>query len=218
MVPTSATFFATGNNLVIAGDLTSRVLPCDLDPKCEYPEQREFEVDLHQFVPANRGRLVAAALTLLRAFVVAGRPKGKLRVFGRFEAWSSLIRAALVWCGEPDPCIGRHRLKAVDPVGDQLRSLLHCWFQHVGDDSVTASEAIQRLGALVGVRDLLLQIARDEAGELSPLRLGRWLQRHQARIEDGLVIRRMEAKQGTARWRVERIPADQVDREGEGHE
>ena len=36
-VPTNATFLCTGNNLVIAGDLSTRALVCALDPKCERP-------------------------------------------------------------------------------------------------------------------------------------------------------------------------------------
>jgi putative DNA primase/helicase len=51
--------------------------------------------------PVNRPRLVAAALTLLRAYVVAGRPEPVRRV-PSFEAWSALVPSALVWAGEAD--------------------------------------------------------------------------------------------------------------------
>jgi putative DNA primase/helicase len=33
--PTNCCFFATGNNLVVAGDLTARTLLCKIDPRCE---------------------------------------------------------------------------------------------------------------------------------------------------------------------------------------
>ena len=36
--PVNATIFATGNNLVIAGDLTRRSLRCGMDAQCERPE------------------------------------------------------------------------------------------------------------------------------------------------------------------------------------
>ena len=38
--PVTATMFATGNNLTIAGDLTRRALLGALDARCEHPERR----------------------------------------------------------------------------------------------------------------------------------------------------------------------------------
>ena len=73
-VPTNATFFATGNNIIIHGDLTTRALVCSLDPKVERPEERRFAVNLHEAVPARRGELVAAALTIPLAYLAAGAP------------------------------------------------------------------------------------------------------------------------------------------------
>lgn len=90
---TRVLFCATGNNMVIEGDLISRVLPCDLDAQCERPEEREFEDDFRQQLIAKRPALVRAALTVLRAYQVAGRPKLGLRTFGRFEEWSAADRA-----------------------------------------------------------------------------------------------------------------------------
>jgi hypothetical protein len=64
----NTTCFATGNNLVIAGDLTRRTLLCSLDAHCEHPEQRQFAFDPVAVARAERGRLVVAALTILRAW------------------------------------------------------------------------------------------------------------------------------------------------------
>jgi hypothetical protein len=104
--PTNALFVATGNNIVVAGDLTARAVVCTLDPMCERPEERRFRVDLHDWVPRNRGRLVAAALTVVRAYLAAGEPmKGRLPNFARFEDWSRLVREPLVVArhGRPVP-------------------------------------------------------------------------------------------------------------------
>ena len=51
VVATNVLFMATGNNITVAGDLTSRTLLATLDPHCERPEEREFDVDLQQRVP-----------------------------------------------------------------------------------------------------------------------------------------------------------------------
>ncbi len=94
--PCRATFLATGNNLVLAGDLTSRALVCALDPQCEHPEERAFDVNLHEVVPKRRAELAAAALTIVRAYLAAGEPRPKVPNFGRFEDWSRFVRYPLI--------------------------------------------------------------------------------------------------------------------------
>ena len=54
----------------------------------------------------KRGDLVIGGLTILRAYIVAGRPlQGKIWHLGGFEDWT-LIREALAWLDQPDP--GEH--------------------------------------------------------------------------------------------------------------
>jgi hypothetical protein len=65
---TAATVMATGNNLQITGDLTRRALLCSLDARCEHPERRHFDWDAKDVAKAQRGRLLSAALTILRAW------------------------------------------------------------------------------------------------------------------------------------------------------
>ena len=74
-LPANAMVTATGNNLLLVGDMARRALLCRLDPKCERPELRSFADDPIQLVQADRGRYLNAALTILRAFQVAGLPK-----------------------------------------------------------------------------------------------------------------------------------------------
>ncbi len=60
----------------------------------EHPEERtDFRHPrLLAWVGENRGRILPAALTLLRAYVAAGRPVQRLPGFGSFEEWSDLVR------------------------------------------------------------------------------------------------------------------------------
>ena len=68
---------ATGNNLQIKGDLARRCIPIDIDPKMEQPEGREFRRDQPEWAIENHPTLVIAALTILRAFHLAGKPDRK---------------------------------------------------------------------------------------------------------------------------------------------
>ena len=54
--PTSVLFTATGNNLILAGDLTRRSIRCELDAKCERPELREFDCQSEDGVSATSRR------------------------------------------------------------------------------------------------------------------------------------------------------------------
>ena len=77
----------TGNNLVVVGDLTQRILKCSLDAQCERPELRKFDsVDPVTQIRVNRGRFVAHCLTVLRAFIVAGRPITPSTPFGGLKS------------------------------------------------------------------------------------------------------------------------------------
>ena len=210
-VPTTATWMATGNNMMFEGDITTRVVPCDLDPQCERPEERKFDVNLHAYVPEHRGRLVPAGLTVLRAFHVAGCPDQKLSVFGRFEAWSELVRTALVWCGEPDPTAGRSRLESYDPVRRQIYSVLGAWHEVFGERAVTAAEVVKTITAdgqsepRKALYEELAQVAADHGGRLDSRRLGNWIVRHERRIERGLKVERMGLRQNAMLWRVVKV-------------
>src|SRR5439155_23583152 len=125
--PTTTTWIATGNNLQITGDLSSRTLLCTLDPQCEHPEERQFGADLHEYVPKFRFELVPAALTIVRAYIAAGCPDVKVPVFGRYEEWSRYVRQPLVWLGLADPCETKHVIAARDHVRNELGNLLEAW-------------------------------------------------------------------------------------------
>jgi putative DNA primase/helicase len=103
-LPMVATIFATGNNLTAKGDMTRRMIRCTIDPKMERPETRTFNNDPVEDAQRGRGKYLTAVLTILRAHAVANRPQCDLAPLGSFEEWSRIVRAALVWLGEADPC------------------------------------------------------------------------------------------------------------------
>jgi hypothetical protein len=91
-LPLITTWYATGNNVALRGDAVRRVLPCRLETNEEKPEERTgftIEEPLLRYVGRRRPELVAAALTILRAYFAAGRPRQQdLKPLGSFEAWS----------------------------------------------------------------------------------------------------------------------------------
>lgn len=146
-VPTRTLFIANGNNLQFREDMSTRAILCTIDAGVEKPEARTFDVDLRVEVPRRRGELVAAALTVLRAFVVAGRPGARdLEPFGRFEEWSNLVRGALVWVGEADPCATRANVAVGDSAREELATLMDAWEAVIGFGTVLTAAEIERRG------------------------------------------------------------------------
>ena len=204
-VPTCATFFATGNNLVFRGDLSTRALLCRLDPRCERPEERQFDINLYQAVPRLRPLLIRAALTILCAYVVAGRPKQAFSPFGRFEEWSSLIRSALVWAGLEDPCASRTFVAADDPVSADLARLLVAWEAAFRGAPTTVAEAIEATKSTgPEAANLLVALAPFmDRGEVNARKVGWFIAKHRDRIEGGQRFRKYEDSSGGIRWFVE---------------
>lgn len=87
-MPSIATVFATGNNLSLQGDLVRRAVMCRLDAGIENPEERKFKRNIFKYVLENRGELVQAALTIPRAYHVAGMPDQDIPSLGSYEDWS----------------------------------------------------------------------------------------------------------------------------------
>jgi putative DNA primase/helicase len=102
-LPWNAQVIATGNNITIADETARRVFVARMVSDLERPEERTgFKYDLDQHVRENRPALVAAGLTIVRAYVAAGRPDTGTIELGSFEAWSRLIPRAIVWAGGAD--------------------------------------------------------------------------------------------------------------------
>jgi putative DNA primase/helicase len=212
--PSICTWLATGNNLVFKGDITRRVVLCEIDPQCERPEERTFTCNLRDWIPANRPALVAAGLTALRAYVAAGTPAQPIEPMGSFEAWSGLVRAALVWLGEADPLLGRAEIESVDPIRTKLRAIVLAWYHTFKSVPATCSEAVNRAKSSCfdddgrdayeapELREVLLQHFTNSRGELCSRVLGEFFKLAAKRVEAGAKIEVAGISHQATRWRV----------------
>lgn len=210
-VENRACVFATGNNIHLVGDMTRRVILCSLDPKMERPELREFRSDPFAMVIADRGKFIAAALTICRAYAVAGYP-GQCPPLASFEDWSRIVRSALVWLECADPVATMEQARADDPDTTSLRTLLAAWRSTFQSAYVTTGKAIERaksnyMGELseADLHHALHDVAETK-GVLNAKRLAKFLSAKRGRILDGLRFTDMmddHLKQKV--WRVEEV-------------
>src|SRR5262245_57668872 len=102
--------------------------------------------NLLQHVRENRLALLTAGLTILRAFVVAGRPEAGLKPWGSFEGWSGLVRNCIVWLGLLDPGDTRRELaEASDRDAAALRMLFAGWHEVDPDENGLTAAGLVKL-------------------------------------------------------------------------
>ncbi len=210
-LPTNVFVTATGNNLALVGDLTRRTVLCRIDAHCERPELRVFDgPDPVALARDKRAEFAAAALTIMRAFVMAGRPVQKAPL-GSFEGWSRAVRDALIWAGSADPVGTMEEVRKSDPRLSELGDVVTQWVKVIGFDKVSTSQAIARAtrksdyGDPVFLhpdfREALLIVANDH-GMISSRRLGTWLGHQKDRPVNGYAVTKLAEAGGSGVWQL----------------
>lgn len=219
-LPLLAVWYGTGNNVTFKGDTGRRCLHIRLDSNLERPEQRDgFEHEnLLEWVHAHRAARLVDALTILRAFIVAGRPCCGIARWGSYEGWSDLVRGALVWSGLADPADTRSEHEPLDQDSNALADLIEGWSglpDGAGLRGCTAAEALAILRAdsnatsHVRLRAAIDELCTSGTGQLpGPQRLGRALSRFRGRV---IGDRKLEIRtvHGHNHWVVQRVGASQ---------
>src|SRR6516162_6492372 len=158
--------FITGNALKIKNDATRRILRISLDAKQEKPEYRKFKRNPYLDVLRDRGRYLWAALTVVRAYIVAGKPNRLPWIGEPFSAWSDLVRSALVWLDYEDPFVTTEATRDNDPDRQSRAAMLQSILLAYGDDvkqARTANEMIEdgKRGSILPIGATSTMEARD---------------------------------------------------------
>ncbi len=209
-VNTRALFLSSGNNVGPVQDMARRCITINLDPGCEVPATRTFaRPNLVRDVLHERGLYVSAALTIIRAWVVAGRPKSLSRSLAGFEEWSDHCRQPLLWLGLEDPTESVFLAMNEDPDRETLGRILSAWQDVFGTKAAMVRDAVNSNSefndAHVELREVLRDIA-DERGQINRRRLGWWIKRQAGRIVDGRRFVRGVSRRSAETWQVECVP------------
>lgn len=208
-VSTRTLFLSNGNNVGPVQDMTRRCISIHLDPGCEIPAARCFKrPDLIRDVLHKRGRYVSAALTIIRAWIVAGRPKTDCKTLASYGEWSELCRQPLLWLGCADPVASVFETMIEDPDRETLARLLAAWHAVFGNTAAMIREAIKQAGLSFEDHEELREVLHDiagERGEINRRKLGWWIKRHAGRIVDGKRFIRAVGNSSSEKWRVESV-------------
>ena len=200
-LPIRCVWIATGNNPEFSNEMARRLVRIRLDARVDQPWRRDGfrHPDLMGWVRANRARLVAACLTLCRAWIVAGRPRGK-RSIGSYEGWAQTLGGVLDVAGI-EGFLGNldEMLAASDGEGAVWRAFIETWWDRFGTAEVSTSDI---LGYAIAAEPALPISAKDQQGQR--IRLGKALgkMRDRAFGINGRVIRlkALGVKQQAQRW------------------
>jgi len=220
-IESRSTIFATGNNLRLVGDMTRRAILCTLDAEQERPESRQFNNNPVDIIFANRGKFIAAALTIERAYIVAGKPNKAPRL-ASFEKWSDNVRSALIWLGRADPVDSMINMREEDPslqamvtVFTEIRSVIGCNNPHTAAEILTLALKKDGEGELAKyqnpmLREALMNASGGKSGHITSRELGKWLGRHKGRIVQGLRLEGKSDEHGHAgTWWLKAVEADE---------
>lgn len=210
-LPLYATWYATGNNVILAADISRRTLHIRLESDQEDPEERAdfHHTNLLAWVRSHRPRLATAAVTILSAYCAAGKPNQRLKPWGSFEGWSDLVRSALVWAGQPDPAETRIELAAqADREATALRQLLAGWSEI--DPAGTGKTVAELMRALAEqpneydtIRGVLWELTPPRDGKtFNPRSVGMKFHHLRNRVIGGRYLTSRPARMGVI-WCVE---------------
>jgi hypothetical protein len=215
-IPQLATWIATGNNIVVGGDMGRRSYSIRLDARTERPWMgRTFRhPGLIGWVKEQRLEILWALLTLSRAWYSAGCPAHNTPPLGTFEEWCRVTGGVLahagVTCflGNLEDVYGN-----VDEDGPQWEQFLQAWYDVNRDNEVTPAELVTQVNFNKGgIRDALpdeLALHQNDPGKLR-VRLGRALaHRRDSQYGDYRLEKTGQDSHSKAkRWRVVRVQQD----------
>ena len=135
--------YATGNNIVLVGDIVRRTVLCRFDRQEENPYLHQFNRDPLQAIAKDRGTYIAAALTIVRAFLASGEAPIKPPL-ASFRAWSDLVRSPLAWLGCGDPVGTITASRQDDPARQSFVAVYDAWRATFGTDAVECSDVVEK--------------------------------------------------------------------------
>jgi putative DNA primase/helicase len=201
-VPFRALIGVSGNNIVLVDDMGRRLVPVEINPGVERPELRDgFRYpDVLEHVRANRGKLVAAALTILRAYWCAGKPSHKKPLMGSFESWDKIVRGAILWLKKADPLDGMARLHEDGGNGDFAArdSLFRALRDRFGDKQFTSRDVSEK--SVGGAPEAVA--LREALGTCDAKEIGFLLRGAKGQVAGKLSLKHLGRDKAGVQWQV----------------
>ena len=198
-LPVNCAFVITGNNPTLSSEMTRRTIRIRMDAGMDHPGRRTKDQFKHpellEWVKENRGSLVHAILTMVKAWICQGKPKSDIRI-GSFEEWSDVIGGILKVGGIPGFLENLDDFyNDADAEANSFKNLLVSWYQEYGVKTKYSTNSI-------GVAELYTMVINNDI----PVNIGDKSERSQ-RTKLGQVLRQLKDR----RFEIETEPATKTE-------
>lgn len=198
-LPVRCVWIATANNPRLSTEMIRRSVRIRMDSGREQPWLREpasfRHPDLRGWVDEHRADLVAACLTIVRGWIVAGRPGGSATL-GMFESWARTMSGILEFAGIGGFLENTADFYASMAEDDQaFGEFVDAWFAAHGDAEVGVAN-------LMDLAESHLELGKGSDRSRATV-LGNVLREHRDRRFGPRTVRKVRLRQGAARWRLE---------------
>ena len=213
-VSTKTIFLSSGNNVGPVRDMTRRTIVIRIDPQVELASAMDFKFDPLLLLRKRRSHYVSLALTVVNAWLAAGKPITTCRKLASYERWSQMVRQPLMWLGVSDPAEGLYSAQEHDPEKQMLLRLLLAWKHCFGSAPTMVREAVSHAcsGAVHSgdLKEVLDEIA-ERRGEINRRTLGHTIARYEGRVVGGMRFERSFTKANAERWSVRTLSVESSD-------
>ncbi|QDT47228.1 hypothetical protein Pan258_12590 [Symmachiella dynata] len=150
-VPNRSLWIASGNNLQVGYDMLRRCVPIRIDPKVPNPHMRDPKQFRHEdllgWMKENHGEIVAALITMARAWWEAGCPEApNLPAMGSYPNWCKTVGGILHVAGVADFLGGQKEFCAnADPERAMWEAVLSHLHDQFAGKTFKAREVIAKL-------------------------------------------------------------------------
>lgn len=199
-LPVMTIWACTGNNPIFSMEIARRTVRIRLDARTDRPWLRDGfrHEDLRRWVEEHRARLITSILTIVRAWLLAGRPGPPVKPLGSFESWSHVVGGIVTFAGYHG-FLGNalEFYETADTEGKAWRIFIEQWWQTHHDRPVGVSDL--REMALT-VEGLSLGRATSERGQTTSL--GRQLGKRRDQVISAYRIEEAGRRGGLTQWRL----------------
>jgi hypothetical protein len=218
LLPNILTPIGTGNNVRLGGDLPRRCVWVRMDAQTARPWMRNVvfkHPNLHEWIMQSRGAILAAILTIVRSWILAGSPqKADQDILGGYESYSRILGGILEFIGVKGFLTNLASMyDIVDTNIPAWEAFLTAWYGVLKDREITTAELITELQNpdLKEFKAALPDDYADMTVKNYQRRLGIAISsRKMARFPNGLKIQKAGEAHHNAKWQV----VDTNDNEG----
>ena len=176
-----------------------RVIVGDLESDHEISPDFNVLQTPSEIIYSDRAYYVSLALTIVRAFILAGSPMTDVKELNSFKEWSCRCRQPLLWLGLPDPVKNVFLNLGKDEAKEELGRFLHAWYAIFSSNPTILRTAIKEAS------EELIEAFSDITGnENKPnaRKVGKWMGRNVGCPVDGLKLVKFSETGNVVKWMV----------------